>query len=55
MKKFLNNLYIVKKGDTIESIAKKYMINSMSILLQNNVTPKMIKEGMILYISRDFN
>lgn len=55
MKKILNNLYIVKKGDTLESIAQKYMISSMNILLQNNVTPKMIKEGLILYIAKDSN
>ncbi len=50
MKKFLNEFYIVQKKDTIDSIAKKYDVNAMIILITNNITPKMLKEGMLLYI-----
>ncbi len=47
-----NNLfYIVQQNDDIEIIAKKYNINSTKILLLNNLTPYMIREGKILYIN----
>jgi len=48
LKKELNNFYIVQKGDNIETIAKKYGLSTISILIKNNLTPAMIKEGIIL-------
>lgn len=53
MKKEFNTFYIVQKGDTIEKIAEKYQINATSILIRNNITPKMIKEGKVLYIKNN--
>ena len=50
MKKEYNNLYIVQKEDNIEKIAEKYNVSAMSILIHNNITPSMIKEGLVLYI-----
>lgn len=52
MKKEFNKLYIVQKNDTIESIAKKYNVSTLSILIANNITPSMIKENLVLYIKR---
>ncbi len=50
MKKIKDAIYLVKKGDSLNSIAKKYNVNSTKILIDNNCTPKMIKEGMVLFI-----
>ncbi len=48
-----NNLYyVVKKDDNLEEIAKKYKINPLKILILNNITPNMIKEGKILFIEK---
>ena len=52
MRKDFNTFYIVKKDDTIDKIALKYGVNPTSILINNLITPKMIKEGCILYIKR---
>lgn len=50
MKKELNQIYIVKENDNIESISKKYNVSPISILITNNITPKMIKKGKVLII-----
>lgn len=52
MKKEFNTFYIVKKGDTIDKIAKNYGVNATSILIINNITPKMVRPGSVLYIKR---
>ena len=52
MEKHLTNFYKTKSGDTIESIAKKYGISSLQILLFNPVLPEKLKEGLFLYINR---
>ncbi len=52
MKKMLNEIYIVKQNDTIDLIASKYNINPISILLYNNITPKMISKGKVLFIKK---
>ena len=51
MKKQNLPIYIVKKSDTLNSIAQKYNINPTEILIQNSITPKQIKEGTILSIT----
>ncbi len=50
MKKYKDEIYVVKKEDTLSSIATAYGVNPVTILVSNNCTPKMIKEGLILYI-----
>ncbi len=50
MKKIKDDIYVVKNGDTLASIAKAYNVNPTFILLANNLTPKMICEGTVLYI-----
>ena len=50
MKKYLNNFYYVKKGDTIASISSFCNVNPLSILLLNKVSPLSLKEGEILLV-----
>jgi LysM repeat protein len=50
MKTIKNNIYYVKDGDTLDSISQEYNVNPTYILIKNNITPKMITKGMILYI-----
>ena len=45
-----NNFYFVQKNDNLEKIAKKYNISPLKILILNNLTPDMIREGIILFI-----
>lgn len=52
MKKEYNQIYIVKENDNIEKIAKKYQVSPISILIYNNLSPKMIKRGRVLFIKR---
>lgn len=49
MKILKDEIYIVKKGDTLNSIAQSYNINPTTILITNNITPK-LKEGTVLFI-----
>ena len=55
MKKVLNEIYIVQDDDAIDLIAAKYNVSPLSILVQNNILPKMIKKGKVLFIKRKFN
>ena len=50
MKLERNRIYYVEEGDTLASIAESFGVNPTYILLTNNITPKMITKGMILYI-----
>lgn len=50
MQKEFNKLYIVEQNDNIDKIAKKLNVTAISILIKNNITPNMIKKGMILII-----
>ena len=45
-----NQIYVIKKGDTLASIAQKYKVNPTTILISNNISTKMIREGFVLYI-----
>lgn len=50
MKKQLNNFYKIQKGDTIDSIASLYGVNPIKILILNNTSPFLIKDGDYLFI-----
>ncbi len=52
MQKNFVPLYVVKKGDTLNSIAKKFNVNPTQILVENYITPAGIKEGVILSITK---
>ncbi len=45
--------YVVKKGDSLNSIAKKFDVNPTQILVENYITPSAIKEGVILSITKN--
>ena len=44
MKKISFPYYQIKKGETLKSISQKFEINSTKILLDNNISPRQIKE-----------
>lgn len=50
MKISSTELYVVKENETLSSIAEKFKLNPTSILLVNNITPKNIRKGFVLYI-----
>lgn len=44
--------YKVKKGENLKIISKKFNIDSTKILLDNNLSPKQIKEGILIKIQK---
>ncbi len=52
MKKIYMPYYIVKKGETLDSISQKFDINPTQILVENYLTPAQIKAGTILSITK---
>ncbi len=48
-----NELYVIQENDTLSSIAEKYNINPTSILIINNISPKNIRKGFVLYIPQN--
>ena len=45
--------YQVKKGENLKIISKKFNIDSTKILLDNNMSPKQIKEGTFILIKEN--
>ncbi len=45
--------YQVKKGENLKTISQKFGIESTKILLDNNLSPKQIKEGIFISIKKD--
>jgi len=52
MRKEFIKIYKIQKGDTLNSIAKKFNTNPTAILIENNISPKSIREGKILIFSK---
>lgn len=50
-----NNIYTVKLGDTLYSIAKRYNIPVMDIINANNINDNIIVVGQELIIPSDYN
>ena len=50
MQKEINPYYIVKNNENIDIVAKNCNKNSVSILVKNQILPKNVKEGVVLYI-----
>ena len=48
-----NIFYKVQKGDSLSSIAKMYKMHPTELLMKNNISPKDIFEGNVLYIKHD--
>ena len=44
--------YKVKKGENLRIISEKFQIESTKILLDNNLSPKQIKEGVFIKIQK---
>ncbi len=52
IKKISFPFYQVKEGENLKIISQKYHIDSTKILLDNNLSPKQIKEGMFIILKR---
>lgn len=50
--KILFPYYRVKKGENLKIISEKFQIDSTKILLDNNLSPKQIKEGVFIKIKK---
>ncbi len=44
--------YKVKKGENLKIVSKKFNVESTKILLDNNLSPKQIKEGIFIKIQK---
>ncbi len=53
VKKISFPYYKVKKGENLKTISQKFNIESTEILLDNNLSPKQIKEGVFILIKND--
>ena len=47
--------YRVGKGENLKIISQKFGIDSTKILLDNNLSPKQIKEGIFILIKKDWD
>ena len=45
--------YQVKAGENLKTISQKFNIDSTKILLDNNLSPKQIKEGVFILLKKD--
>lgn len=52
IKKIPFPFYQVKEGENLKIISEKYGIDSTKILLDNNLTPKQIKEGVFIVLKK---
>lgn len=53
MKKISFPYYQIKKGETLKSISQKFEIDSTKILLDNNISPRHIKEGKFIILKKN--
>ena len=53
MKKISFPYYQIKKGETLKSISQKFEINSTKILLDNNISPRQIKEDKFIILKKN--
>lgn len=53
IKKITFPYYRVGKGENLKIISQKFGIDSTKILLDNNLSPKQIKEGIFILIKKD--
>lgn len=44
--------YRVKSGENLKTICKKFDIDATKLLLDNNLSPKQIREGVFIKISK---
>lgn len=53
MKKISFPYYQIKKGETLKSISQKSEIDITKILLDNNISPRQIKEGKFIILKKN--
>ena len=53
VKKISFPYYQLKQGENLKTISQKFNIESTKILLDNNLSPKQIKEGVFVLIKKD--
>lgn len=53
VKKISFPYYQLKQGENLKTISQKFNIESTKILLDNNLSPKQIKEGAFILIKKD--
>ena len=53
VKKISFPYYQLKQGENLKTISQKFNIESTKILLDNNLSPKQIKEGVFILIKKD--
>lgn len=53
VKKIIFPYYRLKKGENLKTISQKFDIESTKILLDNNLSPKHIKEGIFIKINKN--
>ena len=53
MKKISFPYYQIKKGETLKSISQKFEIDSTKFLLDNNISPRQIKEGKFIILKKN--
>ncbi len=53
LKKISFPYYQVKKGENLKTIASKFGIDGTKILLDNNLSPKQIKEGVFIVLNKN--
>jgi hypothetical protein len=52
IKKKIFPFYQVREGENLKTIAEKFDINPTKILIDNNITPKQIKNGIFIKIEK---
>lgn len=52
LKKIPFPFYQVQKGENLRIISEKFNIDSTKILLDNNIAPKQIKEGLFIILKK---
>lgn len=52
LKKVVFPYYQVKKGENLKIVSQKFGIDSTKILLDNQMSPKQIKEGVFILLKK---
>lgn len=52
LKKTTFPYYQVKAGENLKTISEKFGVDPTKILLDNNISPKQIKEGIFVFLDK---
>lgn len=53
LKKISFPYYRVKEGENLKIVAEKFGVDSTKILLDNSLSPKQVREGILIKISKN--